>query len=46
NSQISENINIFDFTLTDHEMEQIAVLRDRNHRVVDPEVRRPVWDKD
>ena len=46
NSQISENINIFDFTLTDHEMEQIAVLRDRNHRIVDPEVRRPIWDKD
>lgn len=43
-SEIDENIAIFDFALSDDEMERIAALRDRNLRVVDPEVRRPVWD--
>jgi diketogulonate reductase-like aldo/keto reductase len=42
--EIEENIDIFDFALTDAEMSEIATLRDRNLRVVDPEVRRPVWD--
>jgi hypothetical protein len=32
------------FALTGDEMERIGALRDRNIRVVDPEVRRPVWD--
>jgi diketogulonate reductase-like aldo/keto reductase len=42
--EIEENIDIFDFALTDGEMTEIDALRDRNVRVVDPEVRRPVWD--
>jgi diketogulonate reductase-like aldo/keto reductase len=44
-SEIKENIDIFDFELTGSEMDQISGLRDRNQRLVDPEVRRPVWDE-
>lgn len=43
-SEIEENIAIFDFELRDDEMARIATLQDRNLRVVDPAVRRPVWD--
>ncbi|HEY5684366.1 MAG TPA: aldo/keto reductase [Acidimicrobiia bacterium] len=43
--EIEENIDIFDFTLTAEEMERIGALRDKNIRMVDPEVRRPVWDE-
>ncbi len=43
--EIEENIDIFDFTLTGEEMERIGALRDKNIRMVDPEVRRPVWDE-
>jgi diketogulonate reductase-like aldo/keto reductase len=42
--EIEENIALFDFTLTADEMARIGALGDRNVRVVDPEVRRPVWD--
>ena len=42
--EIEENINVFDFSLSAGEMARIDALRDRNVRVVDPEVRRPVWD--
>jgi 2,5-diketo-D-gluconate reductase B len=42
--EIEEDIDLFDFELSDEEMERIGALRDRNLRVVDPEVRRPVWD--
>ena len=42
--QIEENIDLFDFELSQDEMQRIGQLRDKNMRVVDPEVRRPVWD--
>lgn len=42
--QIAENISIFDFNLSDGEMDIISSLRKKNMRLVDPEVRRPVWD--
>ncbi len=44
-SEINENIDIFDFELNENEMNQISGLRDRNRRIVDPTVRRPVWDE-
>jgi 2,5-diketo-D-gluconate reductase B len=44
NREIEENIDIFDFALSADEMARISALRDKNVRVVDPEVRRPVWD--
>jgi 2,5-diketo-D-gluconate reductase B len=43
-SEIEENMNIFDFHLTNSEMDNISKLREKNYRVVNPEVRRPVWD--
>jgi diketogulonate reductase-like aldo/keto reductase len=42
--RLAENLEIFDFSLTDDEMDRISALRDANMRVVDPAVRRPVWD--
>ena len=42
--EIMENISIYDFTLSDEEMEIISGLREKNLRLVDPEVRRPLWD--
>jgi len=44
-SEIEENIGIFEFALTDAEMDRIGQLKARNLRVIDPEVRRPVWDE-
>lgn len=43
--EIEENIALFDFTLSQTEMDAIGALRDTNLRVVSPEVRRPVWDE-
>jgi 2,5-diketo-D-gluconate reductase B len=43
-TEIDENIGLFDFELTEDEMARIGALRDHNTRLVDPEVRRPVWD--
>jgi diketogulonate reductase-like aldo/keto reductase len=42
--RLVENLEIFDFSLTGEEMDRISALRDTNMRVVDPAVRRPVWD--
>ncbi|MBT5570332.1 MAG: aldo/keto reductase [Alphaproteobacteria bacterium] len=44
-SEIEENIGIFDFVLRDGEMTSINALQDNNLRVINPEVRRPVWDE-
>lgn len=44
-SEIEENIEICAFELSDGEMERIGQLRHRNLRIIDPEVRRPVWDE-
>ena len=44
-SEIRENIDIFDFELSENEMNQISRLRNQNRRIVDPMVRRPVWDE-
>lgn len=43
-NEIQEDIDLFDFELTEAEMARIGALRDRSIRLVDPEVRRPVWD--
>lgn len=43
-AQIAENLTLFDFELSEDEMSRISALRDRNLRVVDPAVRRPIWD--
>jgi diketogulonate reductase-like aldo/keto reductase len=43
-AQAIENIDIFDFTLTDAEMAKISAMRHRNMRICDPPERAPVWD--
>ena len=43
-AKLAANIDVFDFELNDEEMKRISALRDKNMRVVDPAVRRPVWD--
>ena len=43
--RIEENIDLFDFELSEDEMSQISELRANNFRAVNPEVRRPVWDE-
>ena len=43
-NRIDENMNIFDFELSNDEMNKISKLRSNNYRAVNPEIRRPVWD--
>jgi len=43
--ELAENIDVFDFSLSQDEMDRISALRVNNLRVVDPAVRRPVWDE-
>ena len=43
-SEIGEIIDIFDFELSEDEMNLISALRDKNRRIIDPKVRRPIWD--
>lgn len=42
--RIAENINVFDFTLTDHEMKQIAALKKPDGRIANPAGRVGAWD--
>ncbi|NND83658.1 MAG: aldo/keto reductase [Acidimicrobiia bacterium] len=42
--EIDEDLDVWDFALSDDEMTRINPLRDRNIRVVDPPQRRPIWD--
>jgi diketogulonate reductase-like aldo/keto reductase len=41
---IAENLDLFDFSLSEDEMRRIGSLRDRNVRIADPPERAPVWD--
>jgi len=43
-SHIEENLNVFDFSLTDQEMRKISALRGRKLRIADPPERAPKWD--
>ncbi|MDP2411984.1 MAG: aldo/keto reductase [Pseudolabrys sp.] len=43
-AHIDDNIDVFDFTLTDQEMGKIFALRSRKLRIADPKERAPVWD--
>jgi diketogulonate reductase-like aldo/keto reductase len=42
--RIADNLNVFDFTLTDDEMAQIAALKRPDGRIADPAGRIPPWD--
>ena len=41
---IVENLDVFDFSLTDEEMRRISALRKKNIRIADPPERAPKWD--
>lgn len=41
---IAENIDIFDFTLSESEMQRLSALRKRQVRIADPPERAPKWD--
>ena len=42
--RIAENIDVFDFALTDHEMKQIAALKKPDGRIANPAGRVEGWD--
>ena len=41
---INENLDVFDFSLSDEEMRSISALRKNNIRIADPPERAPKWD--
>jgi 2,5-diketo-D-gluconate reductase B len=41
---IAENIDVFDFSLSDEEMRRLSALRARRIRIADPPERAPKWD--
>ena len=43
-THIVENLDVFDFSLSDAEMQRISALRSRNIRIADPPERAPKWD--
>ena len=43
-AHIAEDLDIFDFSLSDEEMRRISALRSRNIRIADPPERAPKWD--
>ena len=42
--RIAENLDIFDFTLTDVEMSEIDALKRPGSRIANPAGRAPAWD--
>ncbi|MGA7971656.1 MAG: aldo/keto reductase, partial [Pseudolabrys sp.] len=43
---IDEDIDVFDFALSDDEMRRISALRSKHVRIADPPERAPKWDVD
>ena len=43
-AHIVEDLDVFDFSLSDDEMRRISALRSRNIRIADPPERAPKWD--
>jgi 2,5-diketo-D-gluconate reductase B len=43
-ARIAENLEVFDFSLSDAEMARIATLKRRDGRIADPAGRAPAWD--
>jgi len=43
-AHIEQNLDVFDFTLTDDEMKKLFALRSKKVRIADPPERAPKWD--
>lgn len=43
--RIAENLDVFDFALSDEEIARIAALKRSNGRIVNPAGRAPLWDE-
>jgi 2,5-diketo-D-gluconate reductase B len=43
-AHIAENLDVFDFSLSDDEMRRISALRSRSIRIANPPERAPKWD--
>ncbi len=43
-ARIAQNIDVFDFALSDDDMRRISALKKPNGRIADPYGRAPVWD--
>jgi diketogulonate reductase-like aldo/keto reductase len=43
-ARMAENLDVFDFALSDDEMQQIAELKRPDGRIADPAGRAPAWD--
>ena len=43
-AHIAENLDIFDFSLTEYEMRRLSALRNRQLRIANPPERAPKWD--
>jgi diketogulonate reductase-like aldo/keto reductase len=41
---VEEDLDVFDWSLTDEEMRRLSALRSRNVRIADPPERAPKWD--
>jgi 2,5-diketo-D-gluconate reductase B len=45
-AHIAENLDVFDFSLSDEEMARLFALRRRHLRIADPPERAPKWDQE
>jgi diketogulonate reductase-like aldo/keto reductase len=45
-AHIADNLDVFDFSLSDDEMKRLSALRGRKLRIANPPERAPQWDEE